>query len=174
MPALQALGALHQVSEVLSYHLDCIGDETSGKHHEDAATETLKLALNLTMHLGPLGKPPNPLPKPEEVLTSRSTFSCCIIFSLRKTLMMKWTQVSAWQKLVPHIHRVMELGAGHQKLQHFAVAVLVNTPQGCAHLFRIDHASVDSLIDFMQRQFYDAEYATFLTLFTNMPSCLPS
>ena len=48
---------------------------------------------------------------------------------------------------MPHIHRVMELGVGHQRLQHYAVTVLVNTPTGCAHYFRIDHASVDSLLD---------------------------
>jgi hypothetical protein len=67
-------------------------------------------------------------------------------------------QVEAWKQLVPHIHRVMELGANHQRMQHFAVAVLVNTPQGCAHHFRIDCTSVDSLIDFLRRQFEHPEY----------------
>ncbi|ELR22099.1 uncharacterized protein ACA1_158950 [Acanthamoeba castellanii str. Neff] len=130
LPELQAQGALRLAIRVLAHALDHIkgGDGADNDdEQEQVATEALRLILNLTLHLGPLSNPPNPLPKPDEV--------------------------ESWQQLVPHIHRVMELGAGHQRLQHFAVAVLVNTPQGCAHHFRIDTASVDSLLDFLRRQF---------------------
>ncbi len=36
------------------------------RDEESAATEALKIILSLTMHLGPLGTPPNPDPAEEE------------------------------------------------------------------------------------------------------------
>jgi len=46
----------------------------------------------------------------------------------------------------------------HYRLQRYAVAVLVNTPQGCADYFRIDLQSINSLLAFLRRQLKEPEY----------------
>ena len=66
LPALHAQGALPLVIRVLAQVLDRLEGDAE---QEAVATEALKLILNLTMHLGPLAKPPNPPPKPHEVPT---------------------------------------------------------------------------------------------------------
>jgi hypothetical protein len=75
LPELQAQGALRLAIRVLAHALDHIkgggddddGGDEQGREQEQVATEALRLILNLTLHLGPLSNPPNPLPKPDEV-----------------------------------------------------------------------------------------------------------
>lgn len=122
--SLEQEGALPLAIHVLGQALEQLEVDPL---QEELAADALRVILSLTMHLGPLSNPPNPLPEPHER--------------------------EAWKRLVPHIHTIMEFQDGaHYRLQRYAVAVLVNTPQGCADYFRIDLQSINSLLAFLRRQ----------------------